>query len=97
IWLVSAAVPARGISPTLSVAAWATVLAFGAPAYFFASFGNLNSVGDTFVEWNAAAAAALPLPLYVTSVAAGVVAIICWVVGAVARTRVAGSRVPHRL
>ncbi|WP_449282281.1 hypothetical protein [Leucobacter sp.] len=43
------------------------ILAAGAPAYFFASFGNLNSVGDTFVDWDADAAFALELPLYLVS------------------------------
>lgn len=46
---------------------WAGILALGAPAYFFTSFANLNSVGDTYVDWNSGAAFALEAPLYATS------------------------------
>lgn len=50
-----------------SIAVWAGILALGAPAYFFSAFANLNSVGDTFYDWNAAAAWALEAPLYLSS------------------------------
>lgn len=61
-----------------------SILAAGAPAYFFASFGNLNSVGDTFVGWDADAAFALELPLYIASaIGAGavLVAVVLGLVG----------------
>ena len=46
---------------------WAGIVALGAPAYFFTSFANLNSVGDTYFDWNAEAAFALEAPLYLAS------------------------------
>ena len=46
---------------------WAGILVLGAPAYFFASFANLNSVGDTYAEWNSGAAFVLEAPLYAAS------------------------------
>ncbi|WP_038470234.1 hypothetical protein [Arthrobacter sp. PAMC 25486] len=46
---------------------WAGIIVLGAPAYFFTSFANLNSVGDTYYEWNAEAASALEAPLYMAS------------------------------
>lgn len=46
---------------------WAVVIMLGAPAYFFASFSNLMSVGDTYYEWNSGAAFALEAPLYMAS------------------------------
>ncbi|MEZ5160812.1 MAG: hypothetical protein R2709_08810 [Marmoricola sp.] len=40
-----------------SAALWAAInTRSGAPAYFFASFGNMNSVGDTFYDWDSQAA-----------------------------------------
>lgn len=50
-----------------SLALWAGILAFGAPAYFFTSFANLNSVGDTYADWNSGAAFTLEVPLYAIS------------------------------
>lgn len=53
-------------------------------AHRFASFGNLNSVGDTFVGWDADAAFALELPLYIASaIGAGavLVAVVLGLVG----------------
>lgn len=46
---------------------WAGIVALGAPAYFFTSFGNMNSVGDTYPDWNFEAASGLEAPLYMTS------------------------------
>lgn len=46
---------------------WAGIVTLGAPAYFFASFANLNSVGDTYFDWNAEAAFAFEAPLYMAS------------------------------
>lgn len=66
-----------------SLASWSVILAAGAVAYFFASFANLNSVGDTFMEWNAAAAWQWERPLYVISGLALIVAVTAFVVGIV--------------
>ncbi len=54
----------RRISPWAAASIWAGILALGAPAYFFGAFSNLNSVGDTFYNWNAEAAFALEAPLF---------------------------------
>ncbi len=54
---------------------WAGILTLGAPAYFFTSFGNMNSVGDTYVDWNSEAASALEAPLYMVSGIAFLVAV----------------------
>ena len=69
-----------------AVFSWAGILALGAPAYFFASFGNLNSVGDTYPDWNAEAAGALVAPLYAAS---GVAFLIATIAAAVALTKAA--------
>ncbi|MFV0429737.1 MAG: hypothetical protein ACK5KO_09975 [Arachnia sp.] len=49
------------------------ILMLGAPACFFASFGNLNSVGDTFADWSSEATLALEMPLYLVSCLAALV------------------------
>jgi hypothetical protein len=69
---------------------WTAILAFGAPAYFFASFGNLNSVGDTYVDWNGVAASGREHPLYLVSGFAGLAA--CATLLAKARRSLAGHR-----
>jgi len=69
-WALLALLPRVGLPVWASLALWAGILALGAPAYFFLSFGNMNSVGDTFSGWNAAAAFALEKPLYLISGAA---------------------------
>ncbi|UUX58909.1 hypothetical protein [Glutamicibacter halophytocola] len=56
--------------PWIASALFSLILVLGAPAYFFASFANMNSVGDTFADWDAEAAAALELPLYLLSIGA---------------------------
>jgi hypothetical protein len=58
-----------------AVSIWATILALGAPAYFFGAFGNLMSVGDTYPDWNSEAAFAIEAPLYLISGAAAVLAV----------------------
>jgi hypothetical protein len=73
--------------PWFSVAVWAAIIAFGAPAYFFASFGNLNSVGDTFWDWNADAAFASVVPLYIASAFAALLCIAAIIIGAVRAAR----------
>lgn len=50
-----------------AVSLWAGIITLGAPAYFFMSFSNLNSVGDTYFDWNSEAAFALVAPLYIAS------------------------------
>lgn len=57
-----------------SLTSWAGIIAFGAPAYFFASFANMNSVGDAFYNWDYEAAYMLELPLYISSGAAVLIA-----------------------
>ncbi|HJX78725.1 hypothetical protein [Glutamicibacter sp.] len=58
----------RTIMPNFAAwSLWAGILALGAPAYFFFSFANLNSVGDTYVDWNSGAAFILEAPLYAIS------------------------------
>ncbi|MFT3877711.1 MAG: hypothetical protein QM708_15015 [Propioniciclava sp.] len=59
-----------------AVTLWAGIIMLGAPAYFFASFGNMNSVGDTFYDWNSEAAWATEQPLYMISGAATLIAAI---------------------
>lgn len=66
-WAVVTLHPRIPMPHWVALTIWASVLAMGAPAYFFMSFGNLNSVGDTFSGWNASAAFALEVPFYVVS------------------------------
>lgn len=55
-------IPARA-----GVSLWAAIIMLGTPAYFFASFSNMMSVGDTYYDWNSEAAFALEAPLYIAS------------------------------
>ncbi len=71
---------------------WATILAFGAPAYFFGSFANMNNVGDTYYDWNREAVFALESPLYLISGAALILA-----VAVLVTTAVRAARGAHRL
>lgn len=89
VWAVVTLILKIRFSGWIPVAAWAGILAFGALAFFFASFANMNSVGDTFFEWNAAAAFTLEAPLYVASGVAAIIAVIATVFAVV-------SRKPHR-
>ncbi len=73
-WAVLTLRPTTALPGWASLALWATILAAGALAYFFASFGNMNSVGDTYFEWHADAAFALQAPLYLVSAAAAITA-----------------------
>lgn len=50
-----------------AVSLWAGIITLGAPAYLFLSFANLNSVGDTYFDWNSEAAFALEARLYMAS------------------------------
>jgi len=58
------------MKPWLQAVIWSLILTLGAPAYFFASFANMNSIGDTYADWDMDAAAALERPLYLASAAA---------------------------
>lgn len=75
-WMSAVLLPRFALPAAPAIAIWGAILAFGAPAYFYLSFGNMNSVGDTFYDWNADAAFALVMPLYLTSGLAAVAAII---------------------
>lgn len=84
--------PRANLPGWASVTIWAGIVALGAPAYFFASFSNLNSVGDTFYDWDAEAAFALEAPLYVSSGVAALIAVTTLLVGAI--RSVTRKRVP---
>lgn len=84
-WSVLTLRPRNRLPIWASVSLWAGILALGAPAYFFASFGNMNSIGDTFDGWNMTAASALEVPLYLISggaVLVAIAAIVTAVIGA---------------
>ena len=82
-WLVGTLGHRFGLSGWFSASLWGGIIAFGAPAYFFASFGNMNSVGDTFYDWNSQAAFEVVSPLYVLSGAGALFAIVALVIGLV--------------
>lgn len=84
-WGFVALLPRFRVSGWAALALWSGIIACGAPAFFFASFGNMNSVGDTFFEWNAEAAFALETPLYFASGLAALLAVAASVI-AVVRT-----------
>lgn len=66
-WGVTTMLRRTALPKWATVSLWAGILTLGAPAYFFTSFANLNSVGDTYVDWNSEAASALEAPLYMAS------------------------------
>ncbi len=66
-WGVTTLFRRSAIPNWAAVSLWAGIVTLGAPAYFFTSFANLNSVGDTYFDWNAEAAFALEAPLYIVS------------------------------
>lgn len=80
-WAIVSVMRLRKFPGWFSPAIWGAIVAFGAAAYFFASFGNMNSVGDTFYEWNADAAFALVSPLYIFSGIGAVIAIAALIIG----------------
>lgn len=67
----------------LAAVSWGGIMALGAPAYFFASFANMNSVGDTFADWDMEAASAVVSPLFTASGVGLAVAVIGCAVGLV--------------
>lgn len=69
-WLVFVFAARRKLAAWAAIGSWSLIIALGAPAYFFASFANMNSMGDTFADWNVGAAAALEAPLYIASIVA---------------------------
>ena len=92
-WAWATVSPRMGLPAWGSLVAWSGIVACGAPAYFFGSFGNLNSVGDTFADWNMAAAWAVEAPLYIASAVAFVLGVGTLVTAAVRSVR--RSRVPR--
>ena len=64
-WAVDSLRRRRGAVTVL--VGWCVALVLGAPLLFFSGFWNLNSLGDTFYDWNMEAVAALERPLYLTS------------------------------
>jgi hypothetical protein len=71
-WLLVTLTPKFQLPGWVAAGLWGLIVALGAPTYFFTAFGNINSVGDTFEDWNAGAAFALEAPLYTASILAGV-------------------------
>jgi len=69
-WLVVALSARLRVPIAAIIGSWSLIIALGAPAFFFTSFANMNSVGDTFEQWNADAAFTLEVPLYVASLIA---------------------------
>lgn len=65
---VSLREPRRRLSTSAS--GYSILLVLGAPAYFYLSFGNMNSVGDAFPDWHPEAALAVALPFYLVGVVA---------------------------
>ncbi len=61
------------------------LLVLGSPAYFMLSFTNLNSIGDTYADWDSEALARLEAPLYLTSLAAMIVLVLLLTVVGVRR------------
>lgn len=60
--------------PSWALAAiYLAMLVLGSPAYFMLSFANLNSIGDTYADWDAEAVHRLEAPLYLTSLGAMIV------------------------
>jgi len=80
-WVAASVNPRLRLPGWFSLSAWGAIVAFGAPAYFFLSFGNMNSVGDTFYDWNASAAFALVSPLYVLSGVGVIIAVTALIIG----------------
>lgn len=75
VWALMVIKSGESLPAWASVMLWAGILAGGAVAYFVISFGNLNSVGDTYYDWKSEAAWALERPLYQISFAALCVAL----------------------
>ncbi len=67
LWGVTTLFRRTALPNWAAVSLWAGIITLGAPAYFFMSFGNLNSVGDTYFDWNSEAAFVLVAPLYMAS------------------------------
>ncbi|ALO68682.1 hypothetical protein AS189_18540 [Arthrobacter alpinus] len=74
-WGVTTIVRRTVLSHWAAVSLWAGIITLGAPAYFFMSFANVNSVGDTYSDGNSEEAFAVEAPLYMVSVAAFLVVV----------------------
>lgn len=92
LWAVIVGTAGARLPSWAAVTLWALILAGGAPAYFFSSFPNLNSVGDVYPDWNSEAAWALEKPLYLASLIALGIALIAPIFGIVAARRRKGSQ-----
>ncbi|MGO3148137.1 MAG: hypothetical protein ACTIJ6_10715 [Leucobacter sp.] len=66
-WAILTLLPQTSTPVWVAVSLWAAIIVCGAPAFFFASFSNMNSVGDAFYDWDASAAFSLEAPLYAAS------------------------------
>ncbi|WP_313813268.1 hypothetical protein [Glutamicibacter sp.] len=66
-WSLLAAFGSKNFRGPMALLFWSGILFLGAPAYFFAAFGNLNSVGDTFYDWYPDAAFQYEWPMYLAS------------------------------
>lgn len=93
-WLVMTLLPTVFSSGWMAAAVWFTITAFGAPAYFGLSFGNMNSIGDTIWDWNSEASFALVSPLYIVSGIAAVLAVVSFIVASVSYNRSLRAPVP---
>lgn len=84
------------IEPLTVAMGWCALLTLGAPAFFYAGFWNLNSLGDTFADWHSDALLALERPLYLVSAAALIGLIALSVRRAISRRIAAPARVLSR-
>lgn len=87
VWAAVTAIKKRVLPSWATAGLWGLLLAFGAPAFFYASFANMNSVGDTFYDWNSDAAFALEAPLYIASAAGFAIAALAMVYALVSSVR----------
>ena len=78
--LISSELPAWALA-----AIYLALLVLGSPAYFMFSFANLNSIGDTYADWDSEAVQRLEAPLYSTSLGAMIVLVLLLAVVGVRR------------
>lgn len=80
--VAAAAGPAFAALKSSELPSWAlaaislALLVLGSPAYFMLSFANLNSIGDTYADWDSEAVHRLEAPLYLTSLIAMIVLVL---------------------
>ena len=92
VWLMAAR--GGGLPGWAGLVLWGGIIACGMPAYFFLSFGNMMSVGDTFYDWYPDAAFAVVRPLYLTSAVAAVLVVVALIIGFVSARRGQTRAVP---